>query len=46
MNGVPVEETINNESDVSKFQIIAKTGSTYAGTYHEVNGKKSRRTKC
>lgn len=39
MNGVPVEETINNETDISKFQIIAKTGSTYSGTYHEVNGR-------
>lgn len=39
MNGVPVEETINNETDISKFQIIAKTGSTYSGTYHEVNGQ-------
>lgn len=40
MNGVPVEETIMNETDIMKFQIIAKTGSTYQGTYHEVNGLK------
>ncbi|TFI11973.1 hypothetical protein E4P35_12450, partial [Thiopseudomonas sp. 4R-3cl] len=40
MDGVPVEETITTETDVIKFQIIAKTGSTYTGTYHEVKGEK------
>ena len=32
MEGIPVEETILNETDVTKFQIIAKTGSTYDAT--------------
>ena len=40
MNGIPVEDNINKETDVTKFQIIAKTGSTYSGTFHEVDGKK------
>lgn len=34
---VPVETTINSSDDVMDFQIIAKTGSSYDGTYHQVN---------
>lgn len=38
VNGVPPEETINNETDIFKFQQIVKTGGTYEGSYHYVNG--------
>ena len=34
--GIPVEETIMNETEVEKFQDIAKTGSTYSGTVHYI----------
>ena len=40
VNGVPPEETINNETDIFKFQQIVKTGSTYEGSYHYVNGER------
>ena len=40
VNGTPVEETIGNCKDIFEFQTIAKTGSTYAGSFHEVNGEK------
>lgn len=38
MDGVPVEETIRENNNVLEFQMIAKTGPTYEGAYHEVNG--------
>lgn len=37
--GKPVEETINECNDVFKFQLIAKTGSTYDSTVHYINGE-------
>lgn len=40
MNGTPVEQTILNDDKLEDFQIIAKTGSTYDGTYWEVSGEK------
>ena len=40
VNGTPVEETIGNCKDIFEFQLIAKTGGTYAGTFHEVNGER------
>ena len=40
VKGVPPEETINNETDIFKFQQIVKTGSTYEGSYHYVNGER------
>lgn len=36
----PVEDTINEETDILNFQIIARTGSTYLKTYHTINGEK------
>ena len=36
---VPVEDTINSCTDPFKFQLIAKTGSTYDRTVHYVDGK-------
>lgn len=40
VNGVPVEETINNSSDIFEFQIIAKAGAKYKEAYHLVDGEK------
>lgn len=40
IDDVPVEETIANDNTLEDFQIIAKTGSSYDGTYWEVNGEK------
>lgn len=40
MGGVPVEDTILADDNLEDFQIIAKTGSTYDGTFWEVDGKK------
>lgn len=38
VKGVAPEDTIKNETDVFKFQQIVKTGGTYEGSYHYVNG--------
>jgi hypothetical protein len=38
VKGTPPEETINNETDIFKFQNIVKTGGTFEGSYHYVNG--------
>ena len=38
VNGVSPEDTIKNETDVFKFQQIVKTGGTFEGSYHYVNG--------
>lgn len=38
LNGTPVEETINNATNVLDFQMIAKTGRTYTGTVYENAG--------
>lgn len=40
MDGVSIEDSINGNDNVFEFQNIAKTGGTYDGTYHEVDGKK------
>lgn len=40
VNGVPVEETINNCNDIFQFQIIAKAGAKYREAYHIVDGVK------
>lgn len=40
MDDIPVEDTIRNCKEVKDFQMIAKTGSSYDGTYHEVDGQK------
>ncbi|MCB4946036.1 hypothetical protein LGW20_09835, partial [Streptococcus mutans] len=39
INRVPVSKTINACDTIEHFQIIAKTGSTYQGTYHDVDGR-------
>lgn len=40
VNGTPPEETIRSETDIFKFQSIVKTGSTYEGSYHYINGER------
>lgn len=36
----PVETTINKCEDVLQFQQIVKTGGTYEGSYHYINGER------
>lgn len=36
---IPVEETINNSTDIFDFQIIAKAGSKFRDAYHIVDGQ-------
>ena len=38
VNGIPAETTINECKDIFAFQNIVKTGGTYEGSYHYVNG--------
>ena len=38
VKGVAPEDTINGETDIFKFQQIVKTGGTFEGSYHYVNG--------
>lgn len=38
VKGVAPEETINAETDVFTFQQIVKTGGSFEGSYHYVNG--------
>ena len=38
VKGVPPEKTINDCTDIFAFQQIVKTGSTFEGAYHYVNG--------
>ena len=38
VNKVPVEKTINDCNDIFAFQNIIKTGGTYEGSYHYING--------
>lgn len=38
VNGVPPEDTINECTDIFAFQQIVKTGGTFEGSYHYVNG--------
>ena len=40
VNGIEPEETIGSETDIFKFQSIVKTGGTYEGSYHYVNGER------
>ena len=39
VNGTPVEETVNNSTDIFEFQIIAKAGAKYRKAYHMVDGE-------
>lgn len=38
VKGIPPEETLNGCKDVFAFQQIIKTGGTFEGSYHYVNG--------
>jgi hypothetical protein len=38
VKGVSPEDTINGETDIFKFQQIVKTGGTFEGSFHYVNG--------
>lgn len=40
VNGVPAETTIKECKDIFAFQQIIKTGGTYEGTYHYINGER------
>lgn len=40
LNDVPVEDTINNCTDILQFQLIAKASSKYKEVFQEVNGEK------
>lgn len=40
VNDTPVEETINNSTDIFEFQLIAKAGAKYKEAYHLVDGEK------
>lgn len=38
VKGVSPEDTINGETDIFKFQQIVKTGGSFEGSFHYVNG--------
>lgn len=38
VKGISPEDTINGETDIFKFQQIVKTGGTFEGSFHYVNG--------
>lgn len=38
VHGIPAEQTINECDDIFAFQQIVKTGGTYEGSYHYING--------
>jgi hypothetical protein len=38
LDGIPIEDTVNACDDLSRFQIIAKAGSTFQKVVHERNG--------
>lgn len=40
VKGTPPEETIRAETDIFQFQSIVKTGGTYEGSYHYINGER------
>lgn len=40
VNNVPVEKTINECTDIFAFQQIVKTGGTFEGSYHYINGER------
>lgn len=40
VNGVPAETTIKDCKDIFAFQQIIKTGGTYEGSYHYINGER------
>lgn len=40
VNGTPVEETIRSAKNIFDFQRIEKTGGTFEGSYHYINGER------
>ena len=40
VSGIPAEKTINECKDIFAFQQIVKTGGTYEGSYHYINGER------
>lgn len=40
VKGISPEETIRSETDIFKFQNIVKTGGTFEGSYHYINGER------
>jgi hypothetical protein len=42
VSGIPPEKTINDCKDVFAFQNIVKTGGSYEGSYHYVNGVREK----
>jgi hypothetical protein len=38
VHGTPVEETVNGDTDIFDFQLIAKAGAKYREAYHLVDG--------
>ena len=40
VNNIPVETTINECKDIFAFQQIVKTGGTFEGSYHYINGER------
>ena len=40
VNGTPVEDTIRSATNIFDFQRIEKTGGTFEGSYHYVNGER------
>lgn len=42
VNGTPVEVTIRSATNIFDFQRIEKTGGTFEGSYHYVNGQRVR----
>ena len=40
VNGIPAETTINECKDIFAFQQIVKTGGSYEGAYHYINGER------
>lgn len=45
-NGIPIETTIENCSDIKAFQLVAKASSKYTAAYHIINGEKVKTQKC
>lgn len=40
VKGTDPEDTIRSETDITAFQQIVKTGGSYEGSYHYINGKR------
>lgn len=40
VHGIPAEQTINACEDIFAFQQIVKTGGSYEGSYHYINGER------